>query len=525
MAIDFTKPAVTDAYATLLAGLQASHVALAQMLDSAQTIITGAPPAYAKRYNRGTSGFEEFDGAAWNPAKLQGLVLSGANIGIGTAAPTASFHLFGNTFQQNDATLSYGYRVTTATTKNTFAGINGSAYFAWQTANSGSDQMVLDTAGNLGVGNASGGHRVLAYTGGAVASCFQAANGSTGAASANGTLFGVDGSGNGLVSVQGGFPLTLLTAGAERMRLDASGSLGLGVTPGNWAGLSNSTFESFSYQLLNVGANSVSFSQNVTSSGGGIYRYKATFAASMFQQQNGAHLWLTAPSGAAGNPITFTQAMTLDASGNLGVGVSAPLNPLHIHSAANTAMRVSTAGGVAQFRGYVFGNTAADAVEYGAIKMELAAGELRIAAGFAAWGGIQTFYTNGLERLRITSAGRIQDASGNELGYKGLPQNAQSAAYTLVLSDAGKCIYHPASDVTARTFTIPANASVAFDIGTVVAFDNEVGAGAVTIAINTDTLVMDVSGLTGPRTLAAGGVATARKVTATRWRISGSGLS
>jgi hypothetical protein len=37
---------------------------------------------------------------------------------------------------------------------------------------------------------------------------------------------------------------------------------------------------------------------------------------------NGAHTWYIAPSGTAGNTITYTQAMTLDASGNLGVGVT-----------------------------------------------------------------------------------------------------------------------------------------------------------------------------------------------------------
>ena len=52
--------------------------------------------------------------------------------------------------------------------------------------------------------------------------------------------------------------------------------------------------------------------------------------------------------------------------------------------------------------------------------------------------------------------------------------NDQSSAYTLVLGDAGKTIRHPASDNNARTFTIPANSSVAYPVGTVVTFINEV---------------------------------------------------
>lgn len=109
------------------------------------------------------------------------------------------------------------------------------------------------------------------------------------------------------------------------------------------------------------------------------------------------------------------------------------------------------------------------------------------------------------------------------VGFRGIPINSQSAAYTAVLSDAGKCIFHPAADTTARTFTIPANASVAYPVGTTLMFENDVGAGTVTIAINTDTLVLvGAAGTTGSRTLAAGGRATAVKVAATRWRISGS---
>ena len=107
----------------------------------------------------------------------------------------------------------------------------------------------------------------------------------------------------------------------------------------------------------------------------------------------------------------------------------------------------------------------------------------------------------------------------------GVLQNSQSAAYTLVLSDAQKHILHPSADTTARTFTIPANASVAFPIGTALTFVNQASAGVVTIAITTDTMRLAGSGATGSRTLAANGIATALKITATEWIISGTGLT
>lgn len=104
-------------------------------------------------------------------------------------------------------------------------------------------------------------------------------------------------------------------------------------------------------------------------------------------------------------------------------------------------------------------------------------------------------------------------------------QNSQSAAYTTVLTDGGKQIFHPSADTTARTFTIDSNANVAYPIGTAITFINQNGAGVVTIAITSDTMRLAITGATGSRTLAANGIATAVKITSTEWIISGSGLT
>lgn len=113
----------------------------------------------------------------------------------------------------------------------------------------------------------------------------------------------------------------------------------------------------------------------------------------------------------------------------------------------------------------------------------------------------------------------------DNIGYLSIPQNSQSTAYTAVLADAGKHLFHPSADTTARTFTIPANSSVAFPIGTALTFVNQNGAGAVTIAITTDTMRLAGAGTTGSRTLAANGIATALKLTSTEWIISGTNLT
>jgi hypothetical protein len=106
-------------------------------------------------------------------------------------------------------------------------------------------------------------------------------------------------------------------------------------------------------------------------------------------------------------------------------------------------------------------------------------------------------------------------------GFRSIPPvGTKSANYTAVLADAGKFIL---TDTTGITLTIPANASVAYAVGTVLTF--VCGTGSITIAINTDTLTLAGTSSTGSRTLVVNGIATAIKVTSTVWLISGTGLS
>lgn len=119
--------------------------------------------------------------------------------------------------------------------------------------------------------------------------------------------------------------------------------------------------------------------------------------------------------------------------------------------------------------------------------------------------------------LRAMSPQSVAQARAN------VPQQSKSAAYTTVLSDAGKHILHPIADNNARTFTIDSNANVPYAIGTVITFINLIN--TVTISITSDTMYLVGSGSTGNRTLAAYGMASAVKVGTTSWVISGNGLS
>jgi len=108
------------------------------------------------------------------------------------------------------------------------------------------------------------------------------------------------------------------------------------------------------------------------------------------------------------------------------------------------------------------------------------------------------------------------------VGFRNIPQNVQTGSYTLVLADSGKHIYRGSG--SSATWTIPANSSVAYAIGTALTFIN-LSATSVSIAITSDTMYLSSAGTTGTRTLAQYGSATAVKIASTTWIISGSGLT
>jgi hypothetical protein len=74
------------------------------------------------------------------------------------------------------------------------------------------------------------------------------------------------------------------------------------------------------------------------------------------------------------------------------------------------------------------------------------------------------------------------------VGFRNTPINSQSAAYETVLADSGKTILHPVADDNARIFTIPANSTVAYPVGTVISFVNLQNTVTIVITIRHDVL-------------------------------------
>jgi hypothetical protein len=133
--------------------------------------------------------------------------------------------------------------------------------------------------------------------------------------------------GPGTMAVQGfsNIPLVFCTNNTERLRISADGNLGLGVTPSAWSGslLNSGAFQlGAGYGSLYAYSNAITLGSNVYYNSNGNKYFASGAGASAYQQIGGVHYWLTAPSGTAGNAISFTQAMTLTAGGQLLVGTT-----------------------------------------------------------------------------------------------------------------------------------------------------------------------------------------------------------
>jgi hypothetical protein len=188
----------------------------------------------------------------------------------------------------------------------------------------------------------------------------------------------------------------ITTGGTERARVDSSGNLGLGVTP-----FANSLSKGLDW--VN-GAGVFGNSNNAYWSANAYYdsawKYKATAAAAFLGMESGSFRFNIAASGTAGNNITFTEAMRLDASGNLGIGTTSPSAPITVAS-ASTAAAIHVRGRSDGYGDLIFynstGSTQYGFVEGGTTGLNLSA----VGATSILFG------TNGSERARIDSSGTV----------------------------------------------------------------------------------------------------------------------
>jgi hypothetical protein len=335
-------------------------------------------------YSAGTANGVLFLSASKVLTTGSALTFDGTNLGVGTSSPARTLDVRGFVSASD------------GTTRTEIVNGGGVGYFgtstnhplAFQTNNT--EQMRLTSTG-LGIGTSSPAYKLDVQSAGNT----QVARFTTGGSGTSDIVaFARD---DALVraainynGIDGGISLwtstnhllAFGTNGSRQVILDTSGNLGLGVTPSAWT----------DYKVFQVGgAYLFGYNNDELGMGQGAYygsgwKYSATgVPATWFSAYQGAYKFFTAPSGTAGNAISFTQAMTLDASGNLGVGTTSPSNRLHVAGAATTQLQVQMTG-QADMR--IISDTG-----YGALSLESNMPLI--------------FRTNATERARIDSSGNL----------------------------------------------------------------------------------------------------------------------
>jgi hypothetical protein len=270
----------------------------------------------------------------------------------------------------------------------------------------------LQTTGLLCRREASGSDGFIAYLTTGVQNTVMGFNNS-GSTNAQGVLNNYSYFGN-----LNAYGVQFTTNGIVAMTINTSGNLGLGVTPS--AGMTVIRSMQLGYSGIIAGQQGTAEVLYMGSNWlfDGAFRYQNNGFATRFLTSGGAYEWGIAPSGTAGNAISFTQAMTLDASGRLGIGTTSPAAKLH--AVGSGIVNIVQSSNTVSYTQYYNSSTGTNSTNDG-----LTVGLNGIDAYiFSREAGNLVIGTSDTERMRITSDGNVgigtTDTSNGILNLNGV---------------------------------------------------------------------------------------------------------
>ena len=215
-------------------------------------------------------------------------------------------------------------------------------------------------------------------------------------------------------------PLVFETNNSEKMRLDASGNLGLGVTPSSWSVGKAIEVYSKGNALISTSSTQAIVTSNAYYNTS--WKYGASGAATYYQQNAGVHSWHNATAGTQDANITFTQAMTLDQEGRLLVGT--PSARTNIYNASYAPiLQVETTGTLTQrtasFTYNNGGTTGGGPVIQLITSRSATAGGVTLVGTDDELGSVQFFGTNGTAPVAAASITTFSDGAPSSTSMPG----------------------------------------------------------------------------------------------------------
>jgi hypothetical protein len=373
--------------------------------------------------------FHSSDSLAFATNATEGMRLTSTGLGIGTSSPNKQLSIAASVptaqFQSTNTAIAYGASFGNLTWYSSDASASSTGVLAQidavanrnfdgdqsatgmdmrfltaplSSANSPIERMRINYAGNVGIGTSSPPLKLSLLS-----------NVNTNNVSTPVVMLGSDrvdyyasinsvrGSASSYLGLA--FSTSFNAAPAEVMRLDPAGNLGLGVTPSSWGSIIKSIeFANSAYIGGQTNSTAAFYAGANAYYNGTSWIYKTSALATNYISSNGAHSWYTAASGTAGNAITFTQAMTLDASGNLGVGTTSPSGRLHI--VGGNSYFINTTSSQMYIRESSSGNN-------NTLILKADSGSASLTADYATTAIPMLFTTGGSERARIDSSGNL----------------------------------------------------------------------------------------------------------------------